>query len=76
MKFGKTLLVDLASDSEPDDDPESSELYGKPGIVKLSDYNHKVHMASITGHALQALQEFWSFKDPGGFDTVSRITDI
>jgi hypothetical protein len=53
-----------------------SEVYDKPDIIKLSDYVHKVLMASITSHALQALQEFWFLKDPDGFETVSRIIDI
>ena len=63
------------SDSEPENE-EQKDLYDKPEIVKLSEYIHKVLMASLTGHALQALKEYWFLKNPDGFDTVARIIDV
>ena len=65
---------DLVSESETEN--EESDLYDKADIEKLSEYIHKVIMASLSGHALQAMKEFWFLKISNGFETVSRVIDV
>ena len=65
---------ELLDDSDSDD--ENPVVYDQNEFEKVSEYIHKMIMASLSGEALSALKEFWFLKIAKGFETVGRLVDI